>query len=230
MERQLTARSGHGKKHRVSDTGLAKDVPLYSDGRSKTILQNVGIAALLAPTKIPIIWGLTMLKKLILCTALSGLFGLSACFKATGGGWFIDADGDLVTFGFTAQPDGEPTANCDGSPFPFPEVPTCQPAKGRFTLIDHGTESGESRIIRGKITGTYNPADGNPDDGSQFAGTAIIDGEEWIMGFRVTDAGEPGLPDDFVFLMLDPAVTADGNPDLVYIGSIGNGNIQVHAR
>lgn len=129
-----------------------------------------------------------------------------------------------------AQPDGELTGECDGSPFPFPQVPTCQPAKGRLTLIDHGGASGKPHMIRGTFTGTYNPASGNPGDGSQFAGTVLVNGEEWLMGMRVTDAGEPGVADDFIFIMLEEAATADGTPDLVYIGSIGNGNIQVHAR
>lgn len=142
----------------------------------------------------------------------------------------IDIEGDLVTLGFTAQPDGEPTGECDGFPFPFPQVTTCQPAKERLTLIDHGGASGEPHIIRGVFTGTYNPASGNPADASQFAGTVLVDGEEWLMGMRVTDAGEPGINGDFVFLMLEEAATADGSPDLVYVGNIGNGNVQVHAR
>ena len=162
---------------------------------------------------------------------LAAATSLSGCFKTTGGGWFIDgSDGDLVTFGFTAQPDGEPTGFCDGYLFPFPQVPTCQPAKGRLTLIDHGGESGEPHIIRGTFTGTYAPESGNPVDGSQFAGTALVDGEEWLLGMRVTDNGEPGLDGDFIFIMLEEAATADGTPDLVYIGTIGGGNIQVHAR
>ena len=172
---------------------------------------------------------MTTSRKLAVLAAAVGMLTLSGCFKATGGGWFVDEEGDIVTFGFTAQPDGEPTGFCDGWPFPFPQVPTCQPAKGRLTLIDHGSTSGVARMIRGEFTGTYNPLSGSPVDGSQFAGTVLVDGEEWLMGMRVTDAGEPGIPDDFVFIMLEEAATADGTPDLVYVGNIGNGNIQVHA-
>lgn len=173
---------------------------------------------------------MTTKRKFAVLTIATAMLALSGCFKMTGGGWFLDGEGDMVTFGFTAQPDGEPTGFCDGFPFPFPQVPTCQPAKGRLTLIDHGNASGEPRMIRGEFTGTYNPASGNPGDGSQFAGTVTVDGEDWILGMRVTDAGEPGVPGDFVFLMLEPAATADGAPDLVYIGEIAEGNIQVHAK
>ena len=170
------------------------------------------------------------IRKLALFTIATATLTLTGCYKMTGGGWFMDDDGDLVTFGFNAQPDGEPTGVCNGFPFPFPQVPTCQPAKGRLTLIDHGTASGEPHMIRGTFTGTYNPGTGNPDTGSQFAGRVLVDGEEWLMGMRVTDAGEPGVDGDFVFIMLEHAATADGSPDLVYIGNIGNGNIRVHAN
>ena len=169
-------------------------------------------------------------RKLAMITAVTALFALSGCLKMTGGGWFIDGEGDFVNFGFTAQPDGEPTGNCDGYPFPFPQVPTCQPAKGRLTLIDHGGMSGEPRMIRGEFTGTYNPIGGNPEDGSQFTGTVLVDGVEWLMGMRVTDNGQAGIEQDFIFIMLEEAATADGSPDLVYIGDIGGGNIKVHAN
>ena len=173
---------------------------------------------------------MTITRKLAVLTATTALLTLSGCFKTTGGGWFIDGEGDMVTFGFNAQPDGEPTGFCDGSPLPFPQVPTCQPAKGRLTLIDHGSASGEPHMIRGNFTGTYNPIGGNPGDGSQFTGTVLVDGVEWILGMRVTDNGEPGAQGDFIFLMLEPAATADGAPDLVYIGQIEQGNIRVHAN
>ena len=173
---------------------------------------------------------MTITRKLATVAGMAALLALSGCFKTTGGGWFVDDEGDFVNFGFTAQPDGEPTGQCDGSPFPFPQVPTCQPAKGRLTLIDHGGASGEPHMIRGDFTGTYNPFGGNPEDGSQFTGTVMVDGEPWLLGMRVTDNGEPGIQEDFVFIMLEEAATADGTPDLVYVGNIGGGNIQVHAR
>ena len=171
-------------------------------------------------------------RKLALITTGIAMLALSGCFKATGGGWMEDGDGDLVNFGFTAQPDGEPTGFCDGYFAPFPTLPTCQPAKGRFTLIDHGNVSGEARMIRGDFTGTFNSLMfGDPIDGSQFNGTVMIDGEEWLLGMRVSDYGEGGgIENDFVFIMLEKAATADGSPDLVYIGNIGGGNIQVHAK
>ena len=179
---------------------------------------------------------MTTTRKLASFTVLTALLALSGCFKMTGGGWFIDNEGDLVTIAFTAQPDGEPTGNCDGYIAPFPQVPTCQPAKGRLTLIDHGGASGEPLMMRGNFNGTYNPVSGNLEDGSQFTGTVVIDGEEWIFGMRVSDYGEPGNfedPDvtgDFFFLMLEPAATADGSPDIVYLGQLGGGNIRVHAK
>lgn len=173
---------------------------------------------------------MTFPRKLALFTATTAILVLSGCFKMTGGGWFTDNEGDLVTIAFTAQPDGEPTDFCDGSPFPFPQVPTCQPAKGRLTLIDHGSASGNPIMIRGNFVGTYNPISGNDETGSQFTGTVSVNGEDWILGMRVSDYGEEGPTEDFIFLMLEPAATQDGNPDLVYIGSLEGGNIQVHAR
>ena len=180
---------------------------------------------------------MTVSRKLALITTTTAVLALSGCFKMTGGGWFTDIEGDLVTIAFTAQPDGEPTDFCDGFIAPFPQVPTCQPAKGRLTLIDHGTVSGEPIMIRGDFVGTYNPEFGNPDDGSQFTGTVTVNGEEWILGMRVSDYGEGNLVDengnpvgDFFFLMLEPKATADGAPDLVYIGELEGGNIQVHSR
>lgn len=169
-------------------------------------------------------------RKLATITATVALLALSGCFKMTGGGWFLDEEGDMVTIGFTAQPDGEPVAYCDGFPNPFPQVPTCQPAKGRLTLIDHGNVSGEPRMIRGNFTGTYNPEGGNPSDGSQFTGIVTVNGEEWLLGMRVSDYGNTGPSEDFIFIMLEEAATADGSPDLVYIGNIEHGNIKVHAK
>ena len=173
---------------------------------------------------------MTLARKLALITATIAALALSGCFKMTGGGWFTDGEGDLVTIAFTAQPDGEPTGFCDGWLAPFPQVETCQPAKGRLTLIDHGTESGNPIMIRGHFTGTYNPISGNDETGSQFTGSVLVNGEEWVLGMRVSDYGEEGPTEDFVFLMLEPAATQDGNPDLVYIGNLEGGNIQVHAR
>jgi len=164
----------------------------------------------------------------IMAMSSLSVFLLSGCFKTTGGGWFLDDEGDVVNFGFNAQPVGEPTGNCDGYPFPFPDVPTCWEAKGTLTLIDHGNVSGERLKLKGSFTGTFNPESGDPSDGSQFNGTATLNGQEYDMGFRVSDYGEGRLDDgDFFFLMLEPK---GGGELIVYIGNLGGGNIQVHAK
>jgi hypothetical protein len=144
----------------------------------------------------------------------------------------LDGDGDLVTFGLNAQPDGEPTGFCNGFWVPFPEIPTCQPAKGRITLIDHGNVSGEPAMFKGEFTGTFNP-ESDPDNiqetGSQFSGTGTFNGEEYDIGIRVTDngSGADNIDGDFVFIFLRPK---SGGPETVYIGFIGGGNITVHSR
>ncbi len=168
----------------------------------------------------------------LLVVTLPALLLMSGCFKLTGGGWLLDEDGDLVTFGLNAQPDGEPTGFCDGFLVPFPDIPTCQPAKGRITLIDHGNVSGERFMLKGEFTGTFNPEfdpDNIQETGSQFNGTGTFNGEAYDIGIRVTDNGSGAgqIEGDFIFLFLQPQ---GGGPERVYIGEIGGGNITVHSR
>ena len=61
--------------------------------------------------------------------------------KTTGGGAFYDEDGNYVTFGFNAQPVGEP--------YTVDEV-TFQDAKGQFQLVNHTTKT--------KINGSFTDA------------------------------------------------------------------------
>lgn len=150
---------------------------------------------------------LTTVLALLLLVALM-VVGVG-CSKATGGGWFLDEEGDLVTFGFTAQP-----VDSD-------EVEGTIAAKGQFQLVDHSTKPPT------RIHGTFTATDAATDEwASVFEGTCSIDGEgghALVVGFR--DEGEPG-PDAGDAI----AVYVDGDDDPLYEAYLGGGNIRVHSR
>lgn len=169
------------------------------------------------------------MKKLIFILIIATTAYLGGCTKMTGGGWMFDVDGDRVSFGFTAQAVEETDEEC-GVP-----GPACVAAKGRFNLIDHGDFSGERVHIRGQFTGTFNAESpflceetANTPCASQFEGTAVIDGDEYLLSVRVTDNGEGSdFVGDFVEIHAYPV---GGGDSFDYVGSIEGGNLQVHLK
>lgn len=135
-----------------------------------------------------------------------GLIGMTGCIeypsqKTTGGGWFFDSTtGNKITFGFNAQPieDGD--------------------AQGKFQLIDHVDKT----RVHGTFFITHDVT--APDSSALFEGTCSINGSgDYDLYVIFLDLGEPGIAagDNIT-------VGVNTTAPLIYSGSIGGGNIQIH--
>ena len=143
----------------------------------------------------------------------------TGCDKTTGDGWFYNYGNEdqKVTFGFNAQPVGEP--------YLVPGTAIYgQNAKGEFQLVDHANKI--------KIHGTFTITlayDPTLYEGYQvFGGAASVNGEE---GFGVTgyfydanhDSGYGLGPDDrFQIQAYKGSVSYD------YFGVLTGGNVTTH--
>ncbi len=129
-----------------------------------------------------------------------------ACFKTTGGGWFIDQYGSKVTFGFTAKPVGEPVGGI-------------QEAKGKFQLVDHGTKT--------RIHGDFSTTSSDTHSTwSTFGGPCTVNGEDgYSFAVIVSDRGEPSFSAGD---LID--ITISGPTDYRYYGVLKGGNIQIHKK
>ncbi len=132
-----------------------------------------------------------------------------ACFKTTGGGWFINENGEngsKVTFGFTAHPVGEPVGDI-------------QEAKGKFQLVDHGTKT--------RIHGTFSTTASDTDSTwSTFGGPCTVNGEDgYSFAVIVSDRGEPSFSAGD---LIDISIW--GPTDYRYFGVLRGGNIQIHKK
>jgi len=142
---------------------------------------------------------------LVLLLAFALMVGV-ACFKTTGGGWFIDQEGNKITFGFTAQPVGEPGD-------------ITQEAKGKFQLVDHGTKT----RIHGTFTTTFTVSD-TPSTESFFWGPCTVNGVDGYSFYvMVSDYGEPALSagDEIEIKVM-------GEEEHFHYGFLRGGNIQIH--
>ena len=143
------------------------------------------------------------------------LAGTMGCKKTTGGGWFIDEfTGNKVTFGFNAQPVGEPWIDPYGNWY--------RDAKGQFQLIDHGAKI----RIHGTFTTTWAEDGTNETDFVSY--DASVNG---VGGYGVCvllrDYGEPG-PSAGDAIAIPWVRDSFGNVVYDAQGYLGGGNIQVH--
>ena len=119
--------------------------------------------------------------------------------KVTGGGWFIDGDGNKCTFGFNAQGDGDWCVDME--------------FKGQFQFNDHAKP--EATKIHAAVIRLY---EHKLDECIYKFKGETKDEKEVVV--TVQDLGEPGVDaGDGI------KVEYDGN---TWEGELGGGNIQVH--
>ena len=169
-----------------------------------------------------------MKAKLALAVLLVAVLAMvGAGCKTTGGGWFNDVDDGKVTFGFNAQStDGDTDAP---PPQPPPGWETMA-AKGQFQMVVHDTKT----RMHGTFTGTWVSSQTGGE--SYFGGTCSVNGEAPEPFFiQCRDLGEPGFSEgDQIIIVIgtdDPgAWVLDPSSYLLYSGTLGGGNIQVHKK
>lgn len=150
-----------------------------------------------------------IIVNLVLATLLIISVILTGCNKTTGGGAFYDeTTGNFVTFGFNAQPVGEPYLDDSGE--------YVQDAKGHFTLIDH--------TIKTKIKGAFNitgAVQSGFETESAFSGTCMVNREgPYDLYGHFLDAGE-GNPGDYLAILWDSGYYSgyleDGSDIVVHV-------------
>jgi hypothetical protein len=169
-----------------------------------------------------IILSILLVAVLLMSTAFIG------CDKATGGGSFYDeATGDLITFGFNAQPVGDPYLAEVGSPYYIPGEETwIQDAKGNLSLVDH------NKTAKVKIKVNFSVTIPEPSEYglSAFGGNCTINGDgPYYFGAVFTDVGE-GYSGDYIQIGWNDFATLD---DLLgsYSGYLNEGSdIVVHSK
>jgi|WetSurMetagenome_2_1015567.scaffolds.fasta_scaffold568668_1 hypothetical protein len=157
-----------------------------------------------------------ILTTLLTLIALAGTSCFDAGYnKTTGGGWFYNTglpgypgynpdSTQKITFGFNAQPVGDPTLGN---------------TKGDFQLVDHDNKIN----IHGTFTST-NRNTATTNGLTQFLGTAQINGQKFNLNCVFYDASFNGT-----YGALDGVVVYADNDVAVYAygGVLGGGNIKL---